>query len=316
MVLMGSMLLVSNIIALMLAAPFQQAGYDQSFENPDDPVNPLIYVAFLLVFSALLLFILKKKKGAPLRYFIYFAFGMLLFYVLFIPYIYIFYYAFGIRGAVIGNMALLAAIITSVVVMAIYAMKRVWYVTNGVGVLVAAGAIGLFGVNFSILPTFLFLAALALYDYIAVYKTKHMLTLADGVLALDVPIMLSVPKKGAAKSSKHLRPKISIKESLEKGVERDAMYMGLGDVIIPGVLVVSALSFLPYHISMGLWGARIVALGTLAGILASYVALSFLVMKGKPQAGLPFLNTGAIAGYIVSYIIVYQNVTLGMVFSW
>ena len=315
MVLMGLMLLIANAIAILLASPFQQLGYNETFENPDSPANPLYYIVFLVAFSAFLLFAIKHRKAGFLKYFLYFAFGLMLLYVLLIPFIYILFYGAGLRGAVLGDTALAASAISSLVIILIYAMKKEWYVTNGVGVLVASGAIALFGVNFSILPTFIFLIALAVYDYIAVYRTKHMLTLADGVLSLDVPIMLSVPKKGASKKLRGM-PRMGIKESLEKGVERDAMYMGLGDIIIPGVLAVSALAFLPFHTTFGLWGARLVSLGTLAGIVSAYIALAFMVMKGKPQAGLPFLNTGAIIGYTLSYLIIYQSMTLGMNFAW
>jgi presenilin-like A22 family membrane protease len=37
------------------------------------------------------------------------------------------------------------------------------------------------------------------------------------------------------------------------------------------------------------------------------------VLKGNPQAGLPLLNGGAIIGYVVSYAIIYQNMTFGIV---
>ena len=36
------------------------------------------------------------------------------------------------------------------------------------------------------------------------------------------------------------------------------------------------------------------------GILIGYVGLMMLVTKGKPQAGLPFLNTGAIIGFLIA----------------
>ena len=32
--------------------------------------------------------------------------------------------------------------------------------------------------------------------------------------------------------------------------------------------------------------------------------------EGKPQAGLPFLNSGAILGYLLAYAMVYQNLNL------
>jgi presenilin-like A22 family membrane protease len=104
---------------------------------------------------------------------------------------------------------------------------------------------------------------------------------------------------------------------------RDALFMGLGDVIFPGMLVISTMSFLPN------WGTEIhtlfgtiylapliVALGTLIGGLVGYFALMTQVALGKPQAGLPLLNGGSILGYLISGIYavglpeLWQNITL------
>jgi presenilin-like A22 family membrane protease len=91
---------------------------------------------------------------------------------------------------------------------------------------------------------------------------------------------------------------------------RDALFMGLGDVIFPGMLVISSVSFLPE------WGPEIgtifgtmhagplvVGLGTLFGGLCGYVALMAQVARGEAQAGLPLLNGGSILGYLISGVI-------------
>ena len=74
------------------------------------------------------------------------------------------------------------------------------------------------------------------------------------------------------------------------------MFMGLGDVIFPGMLVVSAVQWLP---SDGLF----VGLMTMLGGLLGYLILMTYVAKGRPQAGLPLLNGGAILGYIIGGLI-------------
>ena len=88
---------------------------------------------------------------------------------------------------------------------------------------------------------------------------------------------------------------------------RDALFMGLGDVIFPGMLVISAVSWLPevgpeIGTIFGTMhaGPLVVGLGTLAGGLAGYVALMTQVARGEAQAGLPLLNGGSILGYLVS----------------
>ena len=95
------------------------------------------------------------------------------------------------------------------------------------------------------------------------------------------------------------------------------MFMGLGDIIIPGVLVASAYSFLaasgggPFHIE-GIDANLLVSLGTLLGAMLGFAALMTFVMKGRPQAGLPLLNGGAILGYLLFYALVYGNLNFGI----
>ena len=78
--------------------------------------------------------------------------------------------------------------------------------------------------------------------------------------------------------------------------------MGLGDAIMPTILVVSANVFLTdaYRIAGFI---NIPALAAMVGTLVGFIALTVLVMKGKPQAGLPFLNGGVILGYIAGVLI-------------
>ena len=96
-----------------------------------------------------------------------------------------------------------------------------------------------------------------------------------------------------------------------KPKSRDALFMGLGDVIFPGMLVISSITFLPEigPVVFDFWGdpskpvhlgPMLVGMGTLFGGLLGYAALMTQVARGKPQAGLPLLNGGSILGYLVS----------------
>jgi len=176
-----------------------------------------------------------------------------------------------------------------------------------VGIAIAAGVTAVLGISFSILPAFLLLMGLAVYDAWAVYRSKHMVTLADEMTSQRLPILLVVPKKA---SYSYLQQK-SLKEQIAKGEEREAMFMGLGDIIIPGILVVSASIFLrpqfgyPDVTVLGLPGYVFIAALTLVGTLVGFSILMRFVMRGNPQAGLPLLNGGAIAGYLVSFALVF-----------
>ena len=82
--------------------------------------------------------------------------------------------------------------------------------------------------------------------------------------------------------------------------EREAFFIGLGDAVIPGVMVASAAFFssAPQY-AIPLIELNTPALFSLGGTLAGLLVLMSMVMKGKPHAGLPLLNGGAIGGYLV-----------------
>jgi presenilin-like A22 family membrane protease len=182
-----------------------------------------------------------------------------------------------------------------------------------VGIIVAGGVTALLGISIGLLPIILLLVVLAIYDAISVYKTKHMVSLADKVMEFKLPILLVVPKK---RGYSFLRQK-GLKKQLEDGEEREAMFIGLGDIIIPGALVISAFHFLPETASwLGLTGNVLVAIFTLIGILVGFSVLMQYVLKGNPQAGLPLLNTGAILGFFISTILIFQNDIIGLLFPF
>ena len=142
----------------------------------------------------------------------------------------------------------------------------------------------------------------AVYDAWAVYKSKHMLELADTMVNLELPVMLVAPQKpmhGRVRSE-FVRPEDGVPHP-KSNLGQESMLMGLGDVIFPGLLCISAMTWLP-DVSgpMGFSAPIWVAIGTMIGSLLGYCVLMTYVARGRPQAGLPLLNGGAIIGYFIS----------------
>ncbi|MEE2747513.1 MAG: presenilin family intramembrane aspartyl protease PSH [Candidatus Thermoplasmatota archaeon] len=189
-------------------------------------------------------------------------------------------------------------LIMAISLLVLLIMRPEWYVINTVGILVGAGTITMLGVSFVPWIIILFMVLAAVYDAWAVYKSKHMLELADTMVGLELPVMLVAPqrpsKAGRIQAVKpgDVPPK--------KGFD-ETMLMGLGDVIFPGLLCISAMTWLPdIDGPMGWSGPIWVAIGTMIGSLVGYCVLMTYVARGKPQAGLPLLNGGAILGYFIS----------------
>lgn len=222
----------------------------------------------------------------------------------------------------------IVAMIAATVLMVALTIRPEWYVVNTTGILTGAGVITIIGVSFVPTLIVIFMVITAIYDWYAVYKSKHMLDLADTMIGLKLPILLVAPQdkeysfldEGEDTMSNMNEPPVVISESsksdstqrtvaappphIPKKSGGDALFMGLGDVIFPGMLVISALTFLPGGGTiLGIGDPMFVAIGTLIGGLIGYAVLMSYVAMGRPQAGLPLLNGGSILGYLISGLI-------------
>ncbi|HMK47813.1 MAG TPA: presenilin family intramembrane aspartyl protease PSH [Methanocella sp.] len=280
---MGLFLVAVQIIAIVLVAPLNSSGL-KAFSDPQNLLNPIIYIVIIILFTAIMLLIIKYNMRWVIQLFMGFAVLSAMVYAL-----------LGVSLLIFPDVPdwirLAAALILSLLSTILMIVYPEWYLVDIVGILTAAGASALFGISLSILPTILLLVLLAVYDFIAVYKTKHMIQLAEGVMDLKLPILFVLPRK---LSYSYARSKI---QKLEPGQEREAYFMGLGDAVMPTVLTVSAQAFLAAPVIAGF--INVPALCTSIGTLVSYVLLMYFVLKGKPQAGLPFLCTGAIVGFLI-----------------
>jgi len=172
-----------------------------------------------------------------------------------------------------------------------------------------------------------------------VYGTEHMLSLAEGVMDLNIPVVLVIPLslsfsllgdeegesddeeggsdddepeevRGDDEDDTDVEESEGAKESEGADVsdptpieERDAFFIGLGDAVIPAVLVASAATFSPAAgIAVPLIGINLPALLAMVGSLAGLLVLMSWVIKGRPHAGLPLLNGGAIGGYLIGSV--------------
>ena len=225
-------------------------------------------------------------------------------------------------GHLIGflNWSWIVAICFSVVLMVLLTFYPEWYVVNTVGILTGAGVITILGVSFVPSLILFFMVAAAIYDAYAVYRSKHMLDLADTMIGLKLPILLVAPQdkgysfleeeatvmSGTDDDGPAVSPSPAPMKPLPQAEHKggDALFMGLGDVIFPGMLVISALTFMPD--GTGWFGMSIpltTAVGALVGGLMGYFVLMTYVAMGRPQAGLPLLNGGSILGYLVTGVI-------------
>ena len=211
-------------------------------------------------------------------------------------------------GLQLYDIPFLVGVFLALLLMVLLYFHSEWYVVNTVGILVGAGVIVMLGVAFVPGLIMIFMILAAVYDAWAVYRSKHMLELADTMIGLQLPILLVAPQdkgysfkdektKMVEKSDISPVPQVHKTMVPAKKKSKEALFMGLGDIIFPGMLVLSAVQWLETDSSFA------IAMFTLAGSLLGYLALMSYVARGKAQAGLPLLNGGAILGYIIGGMI-------------
>lgn len=278
---MPILLLAVQILALSLTPSIVDAGYT-AFEDPSSVGNLVIFIFILLVFTGLLLLLMAKGGEKIIQIII--SFSILL----------TFWYTF---SAIIGSLSEnifvwggISGLLSIGATVLLYKYPE-WYVLDILGVFMCAGIVSIFGISLEIFPLILLLVILAAYDALSVYRTKHMVTLAEGMLKIKAPILVVIPK---SRHYSFINDGVTIQQGKE---ERGAYIMGMGDLIMPTILLISSQVFLTGpSVLFGL------TLPTLCALIGTYAGLTLLLIQvnsGNPQAGLPLLNGGAIAGFLI-----------------
>jgi len=282
MFLMGGLFVIIHLLSILITKPFEDTGLDV-FDNPNAPENLIIFFVMMLAVTLTILLIAKYWKKQFIQIIILGSIAYTSFFV---------FYPLLISAVPYPLSLLLSLAATAALVVALIKFPE-WYIINLCGIVVGVGAIGIFGISLSIFLVIVMLIGLAIYDAISVYKTKHMIDLADAVMDLKLPVMLVVPK---TRTYSILKETKGLKEKLEDQEEREAFFMGLGDIVMPGILVVSSYYNIPDN-------GLLIALSVMIGTLVGFAVLMSVVIKGKPQAGLPYLCSGAILGYVLSSLL-------------
>jgi len=151
---------------------------------------------------------------------------------------------------------------------------------NLVIILALAGIGGSLGVGLNSWVVIVLLVALSVYDYIAVYKTKHMVKMAKTMIEQEVILGLIVPDflPNLRTHTKAARP------------GEGFMFVGGGDVALPLLLVASV-------VPESLLGAFIVAFFAMGGVFADHYYFTHQV-RPRPMPALPLIALWSVVGYL------------------
>lgn len=218
-------------------------------DDPDDPLNALALIGGILFFTAVLLVFMFFFKGG----FLFRAMEVL---VVFTASILVF-------ASFIPSVAFLFAVY-------LVALKLLFpsnvLVRNVAATISVAGVGALIGVSLGVIPVLVFLILLSVYDFIAVFKTKHMVTLAKGISNKNLAFTVAIPTK------------------------EHQFELGTGDLVLPLVFAVSVMAS-----NQGL-GFPYFVVPALLILAASLIGLLFTIGYVKKHVGkaLPALPPQAV----------------------
>jgi presenilin-like A22 family membrane protease len=165
-----------------------------------------------------------------------------------------------------------------------YFLNPFIWLHNAVLMVSIAGIGGLLGLNFNPRGAVIILAILALYDYWAVYKTRHMVKMARAFMKESVIPAIVLPSAAGGLKTR-------VKEAKPGG---NFYLLGSGDLFFPLVLSSSTLS-------VGILNAVFVGIFSLLGLFITHFIFIFQE-KRAPMPALPPIAAMGILGLFLSLI--------------
>lgn len=176
-------------------------------------------------------------------------------------------------------------------------LRFIWpnILTQNIAIIISiSGISALLGAQLPVLAVIVLLIVLSVYDVWAVFKTKHMVTMAKGLIQRGMAPMIVMPTswrdftKGMKEvETEKLRP-------VKKRPSMKYMMLGTGDLAFPLVFAVSALTY-------GLLQAYAVIMGALAGIFVIHILMTQRKFPALPA--LPPIAIGSIIAFGISLLI-------------
>jgi presenilin-like A22 family membrane protease len=156
-----------------------------------------------------------------------------------------------------------------------------WY-NNFLLSLAIAGAGSLIGLSLGLLPVIVFLVLLSIYDIIAVFYTKHMVTLAKMFIKQKLALTFALPLK------------------------KKVYQLGGGDIVVP--LTVSASFFFvlirTYPFKVAIIPIILIWVASIVGLLGTFWYLSINKRKIKVLPALPPQAILILISIIISYLFI------------
>jgi presenilin-like A22 family membrane protease len=312
-----SMFLIVQFMGLLLATQvFSGATYQEitGAQVISTPESALFYVIYIVIVSAVLLFILKVYKGR--RLFIIFEGAVVLLASFIVFSIIVSILANSTQTNLSGSSSVLqffAALIPAILL--VIAKNRMPGLRNATAIIASVGVGIALGLSFGFTFALIFMAALGVYDFIAVFITKHMLALGDMAVQNNLSFLIMVretkavpmsdlsviERKEYSKNKKLIEKQGGIVEEMARknmALVPAMTALGTGDLAVPLMLAVAA-----YKVQLSFVLSFVVIIGSAFGLV-----LNMLVLRKYRRAlpAIPLLFAGILIAMGVYYAVLLR----------
>ncbi len=284
------MFMIVQFAGLFLAALlFNGATYQQvsSVQVVSGPSTALFFIAYIIAITVLMILLMKFYIGVYRLFegFVIFVASAIVFSVLLSE-------LTGAAVTILSSTVPVAFIAGGALGIALVIAKnmRPW-LRNATAILASIGVGVALGAGFGFVVALVLMALLAVYDFVAVFITKHMITLADAVqkqnlaFMVDVHEVEAVPKSSlsAAELSQYNRELVEFKKAgghitkiHQKGLKGmvpmvASVGLGTGDLAVPLMVAIAAYKvFLSFTLSMFVIFGAVLGLALTMYILRRY----------------------------------------------
>lgn len=311
-----TMFLIVQFAGILLATQvftgvnFQQV---QSAQMVSSSVSILFYVAYIAIFSVVIILIMRVYKGDKLFLVLEGAVVVVSSFIVFLVAISALYGSafsslYGTSNAIVFIIALALAI---ALVVAKYKQPRLRNFTA----MIASVGVGLvLGISFSFLAAVIFMIILAAYDFIAVFITKHMIALGNMAIEKNLSFLIMVNEVEALPVSSLNRAERKEYENAKGELKkRGGIYgkvvesnmvpvaartaLGTGDLAMPLMMAIAA-----YKVHLNFVLSLVITIGAFLGL----VLTMFILRKYKRALpAIPPLLFGIAVALLVYFIAVH-----------
>jgi len=178
-----------------------------------------------------------------------------------------------------------ASILASVILTVLFWFFQTVFMQDIAMILTLAGIGSIFGLSFAPTAVLLILIIFSFYDIIAVYKTGHMIKLAESMIRSHAIFGLVIPSSLGG-----------LKERMSRVAPgEEFMILGSGDVIFPLLLSASI-------VRISIAQAAMVGIFSAVGLFLMYWLFTHQKVR-KPMAALPPIAGASIVGYLIALLI-------------